>query len=104
MLLKRISNACRCYQDGRFEQAVGVALETRRLDKLEEAIGKSGDTAATLVYALRVCQELVVHRGFRQQVLPCPPPKPLQPLRLGASAIRTLYHFWLRQFQSSGQV
>ena len=43
-------------------------MEARRLDKLEEAIGKSGDTAATLVYALRVCQELVVHRGFRQQV------------------------------------
>ena len=31
----------RCYADGQFEQAVGVALESRRLDQLERAITTS---------------------------------------------------------------
>lgn len=58
----------RCYKDGRFEQAVGIALESRRLDKLEETVNRSQDRAAILVYALRVCQDLVIHKGFRQEV------------------------------------
>lgn len=59
----------RCCKDGQFEQAVGVALEGRRLDKLEEVVGRSTNPAATLAYALRVCQALVINRDFRQQVL-----------------------------------
>jgi hypothetical protein len=59
---------CRCCKDGQFEQAVGVALEGRRLDKLEEVVGRSTNAAATLAYALRVCQQLVINRDFRQQV------------------------------------
>lgn len=31
----------RCYADGQYEQAVGVALEARRLDQLERAIASS---------------------------------------------------------------
>lgn len=58
----------RCCKDGQFEQAVGVALEGRRLDKLEEVVGRSTNAAATLAYALRVCQQLVINRDFRQQV------------------------------------
>lgn len=45
-----------------------MALEGRRLDKLEEVVGRSTDAAATLGYALRVCQQLVINRDFRQQV------------------------------------
>ena len=66
--LKGFQCPLRCYRDGRFEQAVGIALESRRLDKLEETVNQSQDRAATLVYALRVCQELVIHKGFRQEV------------------------------------
>lgn len=58
----------RCCKDGQFDQAVGVALEGRRLDKLEEVVGRSSNQAATLAYALRVCQQLVINRDFRQQV------------------------------------
>ena len=32
---------CRCFRDGQFEQAVGIALECRRLDKLEEAVNRA---------------------------------------------------------------
>lgn len=58
----------RCCEHGQFEQAVGVALEGRRLDKLEEVVGRSTNPPATLAYALRVCQQLVINRDFRQQV------------------------------------
>ncbi|KAI7845077.1 hypothetical protein COHA_001442 [Chlorella ohadii] len=59
----------RCYADGQFEQAVGIALESRRLDQLERAITASPDAERTLKYALDVSQRLVVSREFRHQVL-----------------------------------
>uniref|UniRef100_A0A7S3VN96 26S proteasome non-ATPase regulatory subunit 1 homolog n=1 Tax=Dunaliella tertiolecta TaxID=3047 RepID=A0A7S3VN96_DUNTE len=59
----------RCCVHGQFEQAVGVALEARRLDKLEEIIQRSTDSLKTLKYALRCCQGLIINRDFRQQVL-----------------------------------
>ena len=59
----------RCYDDGQFTQAIGVALETRRLDKLQESILKSGDVVESIDYATKVCQTLVTSREFRQSVL-----------------------------------
>ena len=32
----------RCFEDGQYGQAIGLALESRRLDKLRESIEKSG--------------------------------------------------------------
>ena len=58
----------RCCEQGQAEQAVGVALEARRLDKLEEVITRSADAGRTLKYALKVTQNLVINREFRQQV------------------------------------
>ena len=60
---------CRCCEQGETEQAIGVSLESRRLDKLEEVIGRSSDKVKAIKYSLRVCQELIVNRSFRQQVL-----------------------------------
>ena len=60
--------SCRCFADGQFEQAVGIALEARRLDKLEQTIKSSPDMIKTLTYSLQVCQTLVISREFRQQV------------------------------------
>eukprot|EP00195_Chlamydomonas_chlamydogama_P008069 CAMPEP_0202901100 /NCGR_PEP_ID=MMETSP1392-20130828/13237_1 /ASSEMBLY_ACC=CAM_ASM_000868 /TAXON_ID=225041 /ORGANISM="Chlamydomonas chlamydogama, Strain SAG 11-48b" /LENGTH=1014 /DNA_ID=CAMNT_0049587599 /DNA_START=141 /DNA_END=3185 /DNA_ORIENTATION=+ len=59
----------RCCEQGQCEQAVGVAVEARRLDKLEEVITRSSEMVKTLKYSLRVSQELVINRDFRQQVL-----------------------------------
>ena len=58
----------RCCEANYYEQAVGVAMEGRRLDKLEQIITRSNNTVATLSYALGVCQKLVTNRDFRQQV------------------------------------
>ena len=48
----------RCFVDGQFQQAIGIALESRRLDKLEEAITRSNDVAGILDYATKVSQSL----------------------------------------------
>mmetsp|Transcript_5894 Transcript_5894/g.16828 ORF Transcript_5894/g.16828 Transcript_5894/m.16828 type:complete len:1074 (-) Transcript_5894:415-3636(-) len=59
----------RCFEDGQLEQAIGIALESRRLDKLEEAVSRAPDQGATLDFALAVCQRLVISRTFRREVL-----------------------------------
>ena len=60
----------RCFAEGNIRQAVGIALESVRLDKLEECITKAADDRpAILSYALDACQTLVQSRSFRNQVL-----------------------------------
>ena len=59
----------RCFSEGNIRQAVGIALESVRLDKLEECIRVSTDRAATLSYTLEACQTLVQSRSFRDHVL-----------------------------------
>ncbi|EKX51464.1 26S proteasome regulatory complex, subunit RPN2 [Guillardia theta CCMP2712] len=59
----------RCFSEGNIKQAVGIALESRRLDKLEACINVSGDRAGTLAYTLEACQTLVQSRTFRNTVL-----------------------------------
>lgn len=59
----------RCLDDGQFRQAVGLALETRRMDIFEAAITQSDDIAGMLVYAFQVAMSLIQNRGFRNTVL-----------------------------------
>ena len=60
----------RCFAEGNIRQAVGIALESVRLDKLEECITKAAeDRPAILSYTLDACQTLVQSRSFRNQVL-----------------------------------
>jgi len=60
----------RCFAEGNIRQAVGIALESVRLDKLDECIAKATtDRAAILAYTLEACQSLVQSRTFRDKVL-----------------------------------
>ncbi|CAM9153706.1 unnamed protein product [Pylaiella littoralis] len=59
----------RCYMDGEYTQAMGIALEARRLDKVEETIQKATDKPALLKYTFDVCQTLVTSRQTRLKVL-----------------------------------
>ena len=59
----------RCFQDGAYKQALGVAIESLRLDKVEETINKSPDPTAMLTHCFDVCQTLVSNREFRLKVL-----------------------------------
>ncbi|KAA8548426.1 hypothetical protein F0562_000110 [Nyssa sinensis] len=59
----------KCIMDGRYQQAIGMALECRRLDKLEEAITRSDNVHATLSYCINISHSFVNLREYRHEVL-----------------------------------
>ncbi|CAL0312393.1 unnamed protein product [Lupinus luteus] len=59
----------KCIIDGKYHQAMGIAIECRRLDKLEEAITKSDNVKGTLSYCIDVSHSFVNLREYRQEVL-----------------------------------
>ncbi len=70
-VVERVLNGC--LQNGEIKEAIGVALESRRLDKVQEAIidGCKTDEARkkALTYCFDCAQTLVASRGYRAQVL-----------------------------------
>ncbi|XP_066591012.1 26S proteasome non-ATPase regulatory subunit 1 [Prorops nasuta] len=61
----------RCLDDNQYRQALGLALETRRMDIFEAAIMQSDDVCGMLSYAFQVVMSLIQNRGFRNTVLRC---------------------------------
>ncbi|KAE8717553.1 26S proteasome non-ATPase regulatory subunit 1-like protein B [Hibiscus syriacus] len=59
----------KCIVDGKYQQATGIAIECRRLDKLEEAITRSDNVLRTLAYCVNASISFVYHREYRQEVL-----------------------------------
>lgn len=63
----------RCYRDNCYEQALGVALDTRRIDKVEEVITKAiaSGHERILGYAFSLCQSArkITPREFRLAVI-----------------------------------
>lgn len=57
----------RCADDQEYEQAIGIALESRRLDVLKSMIAK-GSPHKLLPYVLEVCMTLVQNLEFRNKV------------------------------------
>ncbi|CAI9117777.1 OLC1v1019260C2 [Oldenlandia corymbosa var. corymbosa] len=58
----------KCILDGRYQQAVGMAIECRRLDKLEQAVLQSDNKLATLSYCIDVSHNFVNSREYRREV------------------------------------
>jgi 26S proteasome regulatory subunit N2 len=58
----------RCFEDGQYQQALGIALESHRMDKVREAISSSNDEDAMLSYCFTLAQEVIHSRDFRQEV------------------------------------
>ncbi|KAJ0093402.1 hypothetical protein Patl1_25975 [Pistacia atlantica] len=59
----------KCITDGKYQQAMGIAIECRRLDKLEEAITRSDNIHGTLSYCINVSHSFVNRREYRREVL-----------------------------------
>ncbi|XP_046557496.1 LOW QUALITY PROTEIN: 26S proteasome non-ATPase regulatory subunit 1-like [Haliotis rubra] len=59
----------RCFDDKQFKQALGISLETRRIDIFEQSILKSDDIPFMLSYAFKVCMALIQNRQFRCTIL-----------------------------------
>lgn len=61
----------RCYEDGEFEHAIGIALEAGRLEKIRDAFSACRDPArrrALLAYVADANMTLVSSRSFRTEV------------------------------------
>ncbi|KAK4421599.1 26S proteasome non-ATPase regulatory subunitA [Sesamum alatum] len=59
----------KCIADGKYQQAIGMAIECRRLDKLEEAVIRSDNVHATINYCIDVSHSFVNRREYRLEVL-----------------------------------
>jgi len=59
----------RCFEDGEYKQAIGIALESRDLDILREALRQCGNLEETLQYTLNVAMNLILNKQFRTLVL-----------------------------------
>jgi 26S proteasome regulatory subunit N2 len=59
----------RCFSDGQFKQALGIALESHRLDRAKSAILSAQDVPEILHYCLSISQKVIQSREFRHQVL-----------------------------------
>lgn len=62
---------CRCILDGKYQQAMGMSVECRRLDKLEEAIVRCDNIQGALSYCINLSHQYVNHREYRLEVLAC---------------------------------
>lgn len=59
----------RCFDDKKFKAAIGIAIETRRLDVVEKAILTSTNVAETISYAYKITLSLVQNRKFKNAIL-----------------------------------
>ncbi|TPX36208.1 hypothetical protein SmJEL517_g01508 [Synchytrium microbalum] len=60
----------RCYDDKEYKQAIGIAIESRRLDVIEKAcLLDPTQTRDLLLYVLESSMTLVVHMIFRNEIL-----------------------------------
>ncbi|GJT10160.1 hypothetical protein Tco_0857202, partial [Tanacetum coccineum] len=59
----------KCISDGEFQQAIGISIECRRLDKLKEAIISSDNVHATLAYCMIISHAFINRREYRSEVL-----------------------------------
>lgn len=59
---------CRCILDGKYQQAMGMAVECRRLDKLESAIVRCDNIHGALSYCINLSHQYVNHREYRFEV------------------------------------
>jgi len=59
----------RCFATGRHKEALGVALEARRLDVVEKSVVASGQVKEMLGHLFKISQSQIDNRTFRHQVL-----------------------------------
>ena len=59
----------RCFFDHEWNQAIGIAIDSRRLDIVEKAIQQSGNIEEKLEYTYRITEEVITNKEFRNDVL-----------------------------------
>lgn len=59
----------RCFNDGQYNQAIGISIESRRLDKMREAIERSHNVEDKLSYTFTIALSQVKNKDFRTEIL-----------------------------------
>ncbi|XP_062191510.1 26S proteasome non-ATPase regulatory subunit 1 homolog A-like [Phragmites australis] len=59
----------KCILDGKYQQAMGMAVECRRLDKLEGAVSQCDNLHGALSYCINLSHQYVHHREYRFEIL-----------------------------------
>ncbi|OIT06050.1 PREDICTED: 26S proteasome non-ATPase regulatory subunit 1 homolog A-like [Nicotiana attenuata] len=59
----------KCIEEKKYQQAIGMAIECRRLDKVAKAIEESGNVDATLSYCGNISHNFISRREYRSEVL-----------------------------------
>lgn len=60
----------RCFKDREYKQALGIAIESRRLDIVEQSlVADPQQLSSMLAYTLEITQNLVLSRDFRRSLL-----------------------------------
>ena len=58
----------RCFDDSQYKQALGIALESHRMDKVREAIERAPTDDDMLSYCFELAPTVIHSRDFRQRV------------------------------------
>ena len=59
----------KCLADLQFEQAVGLAVESHRLDMLEQVLSKCTDPPALIQYTLKTTHKSITSKTYRDEIL-----------------------------------
>ena len=58
-----------CFGEGKFKQAIGIALETKRIDMVRASIERSSNPEAMLGYAFTLATSTIKSKDFRTEIL-----------------------------------
>jgi len=58
-----------CLEAGKLRQAIGIAIETRRLDIFERAVRLATNLSEMLSYCTTLCTTVIQHKGLREDIL-----------------------------------
>ena len=58
-----------CFGEGKFKQAIGIALETKRIDMVRASIERSSNPEIMLGYAYTLATETIKSKDFRTEIL-----------------------------------
>ena len=58
-----------CFQEGKYKQAIGIALETKRIDVVQNSIEKAKNPEIMLGYTFTLAMDTIKSQEFRTEVL-----------------------------------
>jgi len=58
-----------CFFEGKFKQAIGIALKTKRIDMVHSSIKRSNNQSGMISYAFTLATDAIKSKDFRTEIL-----------------------------------